>query len=172
MSSRRDFLALALWTPLASSAAAVPKFAAYPFSLGVASGYPMSDSVVLWTRLAPSLAGGGMDPEPRLGRLPGGARAAGEIDRRAPPREPGDPRRRRALRGPRRRACASGRIGLREGRGGIRLHLDHLAGKRDPERNGHPPPQSPHPPCRQPHARLPRDRDRRRRGAGAGARRG
>jgi alkaline phosphatase D len=64
MTSRRDFLALALWTPLASCAAAVPKFAAYPFSLGVASGYPHSDSVLIWTRLAPSLAGGGMEPEP------------------------------------------------------------------------------------------------------------
>jgi len=33
----------------------------YPFSLGVASGDPTSDGVVLWTRLAPEpLAGGGM----------------------------------------------------------------------------------------------------------------
>ena len=30
-----------------------PRFAAYPFSLGVASGYPAPGSVVLWTRLAP-----------------------------------------------------------------------------------------------------------------------
>ena len=28
-------------------------FAAYPFTLGVASGYPQADAVVLWTRLAP-----------------------------------------------------------------------------------------------------------------------
>jgi alkaline phosphatase D len=37
----------------------------YPFALGVASGDPLSDSVVLWTRLAPDpLNGGGMAPEP------------------------------------------------------------------------------------------------------------
>jgi alkaline phosphatase D len=64
MTSRRDFLALALWTPLAGYAAAVPKFVAYPFSLGVASGYPRTDGVLIWTRLAPNLVGGGMDPEP------------------------------------------------------------------------------------------------------------
>jgi alkaline phosphatase D len=35
--------------------------AAYPFTLGVASGDPLSDGVVLWTRLAPDpLRGGGM----------------------------------------------------------------------------------------------------------------
>jgi alkaline phosphatase D len=40
---------------------AQPKFSAYPFSLGVASGEPLPDSVVLWTRLAPDpLNGGGM----------------------------------------------------------------------------------------------------------------
>lgn len=33
---------------------AQPRFAAYPFSLGVASGDPWPDSVVLWTRLAPN----------------------------------------------------------------------------------------------------------------------
>jgi alkaline phosphatase D len=32
----------------------VPRFAADPFTLGVASGYPEADSVVLWTRLAPA----------------------------------------------------------------------------------------------------------------------
>jgi alkaline phosphatase D len=37
----------------------------YPFALGVASGDPLPDSVVLWTRLAPDpLNGGGMLPEP------------------------------------------------------------------------------------------------------------
>jgi alkaline phosphatase D len=43
-----------------------PKFAADPFSLGVASGDPDSTSVVLWTRLAPKpLDGdGGMRPVP------------------------------------------------------------------------------------------------------------
>ncbi|MGH9767893.1 MAG: PhoD-like phosphatase N-terminal domain-containing protein, partial [Blastocatellia bacterium] len=30
-----------------------PKFTTDPFSLGVASGDPLPDSVVLWTRLAP-----------------------------------------------------------------------------------------------------------------------
>lgn len=40
---------------------AAPKFSSYPFTLGVASGDPLSDSVVLWTRLAPDpLNGGGM----------------------------------------------------------------------------------------------------------------
>ena len=38
-----------------------PMFDAYPFSMGVASGDPLPDGVVLWTRLAPKpLAGGGM----------------------------------------------------------------------------------------------------------------
>lgn len=42
---------------------AAPKFLADPFSLGVASGDPAPDGVVLWTRLAPEpLAGGGMPP--------------------------------------------------------------------------------------------------------------
>ncbi len=41
-----------------------PTFSAYPFSLGVASGDPLPDSVVLWTRLAPDpLNGGGMPPK-------------------------------------------------------------------------------------------------------------
>jgi alkaline phosphatase D len=40
---------------------AQPRFSRDPFSLGVASGYPRPDSVVLWTRLAPEpLHGGGM----------------------------------------------------------------------------------------------------------------
>ena len=40
---------------------AQPSFSAYPFSLGIASGDPLPDSVVLWTRLAPEpLNGGGM----------------------------------------------------------------------------------------------------------------
>ncbi|GAB5558782.1 MAG: alkaline phosphatase PhoD [Synoicihabitans sp.] len=39
-----------------------PKFSAYPFTLGVASGDPLADGVVLWTRLAPQPLepGGGM----------------------------------------------------------------------------------------------------------------
>ena len=41
-----------------------PRFAAYPFALGVASGDPVTDGFVLWTRLAPDpLNGGGMPPE-------------------------------------------------------------------------------------------------------------
>ena len=44
-----------------SAQTATPKFAADPFSLGVASGDPLPDGVVLWTRLAPDpLNGGGM----------------------------------------------------------------------------------------------------------------
>lgn len=40
---------------------AQPKFSDYPFSLGIASGDPLPDGVVLWTRLAPDpLNGGGM----------------------------------------------------------------------------------------------------------------
>jgi len=38
-----------------------PTFASYPFTLGVASGDPRPDGVVLWTRLAPDpIRGGGM----------------------------------------------------------------------------------------------------------------
>ena len=38
-----------------------PRFTAYPFSLGVASGSPLPTGVVLWTRLAPEpLDGGGL----------------------------------------------------------------------------------------------------------------
>lgn len=41
-----------------------PRFAANPFTLGVASGDPGPDGVVLWSRLAPDpLNGGGMTPE-------------------------------------------------------------------------------------------------------------
>jgi alkaline phosphatase D len=37
----------------------------YPFTLGIASGDPLPDSVVLWTRLAPDpLNGGGMSNNP------------------------------------------------------------------------------------------------------------
>ncbi|MBW4564900.1 MAG: alkaline phosphatase D family protein [Mojavia pulchra JT2-VF2] len=42
---------------------AQPRFSNYLFSLGVASGEPLPDNVVLWTRLAPDpLNGGGMPP--------------------------------------------------------------------------------------------------------------
>jgi alkaline phosphatase D len=67
--SRRELLKLASalgLSALAQPAAAFqsvsrPVFRDYPFTLGVASGEPRSDGVVLWTRLAPEpLAGGGM----------------------------------------------------------------------------------------------------------------
>jgi alkaline phosphatase D len=71
---RRSFLAgsasfaLAAWLAprLGGAAARAPVFPAYPFSLGVASGDPTPDGVVLWTRLAPRPLepGGGMSPEP------------------------------------------------------------------------------------------------------------
>ena len=69
MLTRRDFLAggvvLLSSSPLFARALRfAPSFPVNPFSLGVASGDPSSDGVVLWTRLAPDpLNGGGMDPE-------------------------------------------------------------------------------------------------------------
>src|SRR5688572_29516518 len=41
-------------------------FDSYPFTLGVASGYPVPDGFALWTRLAPRPLepGGGLAPEP------------------------------------------------------------------------------------------------------------
>ena len=42
-----------------------PTFATNPFTLGVASGDPLPEGVVLWTRLAPDpLNGGAMPPNP------------------------------------------------------------------------------------------------------------
>jgi len=68
--SRRTFLGGALATTLAATTiptrllgpvAATRSTTAYPFTLGVASGDPVADGVILWTRLAPDpLAGGGM----------------------------------------------------------------------------------------------------------------
>lgn len=57
--SRRDALralsaGLILATPARLLRASEPRFAANPFSLGVASGYPTSDGIVLWTRLLPA----------------------------------------------------------------------------------------------------------------------
>lgn len=68
--SRRAFLIAA--ASLAGSACAPVRIAAMPmafdndpFTLGVASGQPLPDGVVLWTRLAPApLADGGMPPTP------------------------------------------------------------------------------------------------------------
>ena len=43
----------------------VPDLAGDPFTLGVASGDPLADRVILWTRLAPApIDGGGMPSEP------------------------------------------------------------------------------------------------------------
>ncbi len=70
---RRDFLivtgslsAAAVWSSRAIGAVvSEPKFSSYPFTLGVASGDPTADGVVLWTRLAPKpLEGGGLADEP------------------------------------------------------------------------------------------------------------
>ena len=52
---------LALTSQWPHKVVAQPRFSKYPFSLGVASGDPLPDGVVLWTRLAPEpLNGGGM----------------------------------------------------------------------------------------------------------------
>src|SRR5262249_38797331 len=67
--SRRAFLArasalgmAAFLRPIAARAAEA-KLPGYPFALGVASGSPRADSVVLWTRLAVNNTnGGGLDP--------------------------------------------------------------------------------------------------------------
>jgi alkaline phosphatase D len=54
----------------ATAARAASRFAAGPFTLGVSSGDPTPDGVVLWTRLAPDplVEGGGMRPVPELVR--------------------------------------------------------------------------------------------------------
>jgi len=64
--SSLSFAAAALLSNTRLRAAARPSFSADPFSLGVASGDPTPDGVVLWTRLAPRPLepGGGMRPEP------------------------------------------------------------------------------------------------------------
>jgi alkaline phosphatase D len=71
--SRRELLKIA-WSLGAAAVAqpiaagrvlAAPNFSAYPFSMGVASGEPLPDGVVLWTRLAPEpVNGGGMPMVP------------------------------------------------------------------------------------------------------------
>ena len=47
---------------------ASPRFASTPFTLGVASGDPSADGMVLWTRLAtePLVFGGGMPARPMV----------------------------------------------------------------------------------------------------------
>ena len=49
--------------PFAREAWVQPRFSDYPFSLGVASGDPLPDGVVLWTRLAPDPLNGGEMPD-------------------------------------------------------------------------------------------------------------
>ncbi|WP_309123978.1 alkaline phosphatase D family protein [Arthrobacter sp.] len=74
--SRRQFLQLSGFSALAAAFGsavanpspvwAAPRFSANPFTLGVASGEPLPDGVVLWTRLAPDplrLDGTGGMPE-------------------------------------------------------------------------------------------------------------
>lgn len=73
--SRRNFIAgsasfaaaaLLSTSRLKGATSAAPKLSAYPFTLGVASGDPSPDSVVIWTRLAPKPLepGGGMPAAP------------------------------------------------------------------------------------------------------------
>jgi len=71
--NRRSFIfataslaAAAMWSTRAFGAVKkFPTFTDNPFKLGVASGDPTPDGVVLWTRLAPDpVNGGGMAPEP------------------------------------------------------------------------------------------------------------
>lgn len=71
--SRRSFVqtitslaAAAVWASRSSGATlSRPRFWDYPFKLGVASGDPTPDGVVLWTRLAPRpLEGGGLPDSP------------------------------------------------------------------------------------------------------------
>jgi alkaline phosphatase D len=57
---RREFLKALVAAGVSAAAGACaqvnpkPRFAADPFSLGVASGYPLPEGLVLWTRLAPA----------------------------------------------------------------------------------------------------------------------
>jgi PhoD-like phosphatase, N-terminal domain len=52
ISNKAGELILGLF-PLLERPIGAPRFSDYPFSLGVASGDPLPDGVVLWTRLAP-----------------------------------------------------------------------------------------------------------------------
>ena len=70
MTDRREFIAalgaLGLLATAANARAQFhPQFSAYPFSLGVASGYPSPEGFVIWTRLAPAPdePRGGLPPE-------------------------------------------------------------------------------------------------------------
>jgi alkaline phosphatase D len=55
-SARRRFLRTLGALAISTQVHAQPRFASYPFTLGVASGYPTADGVVLWTRLMGALA--------------------------------------------------------------------------------------------------------------------
>ena len=71
MHDRRRFLkalgalGFAAGAPARAQLNAKPRFAAFPFTLGVASGYPGNTFLTLWTRLAPvpEAPGGGMPPD-------------------------------------------------------------------------------------------------------------
>lgn len=52
--------------PFTEKTWAQPYFSDYPFSLGVASGDPLPDGVVLWSRLAPDPLNGGGMPDRRI----------------------------------------------------------------------------------------------------------
>src|SRR5436189_4211527 len=62
LNSTASFCLTALWSMQALGAVKkLPRLSDYPFQLGVASGDPLPDGIVLWTRLAPKpLEGGGM----------------------------------------------------------------------------------------------------------------
>ena len=67
MTKRRNFLRGLLLggaSLMSARPRAAPDFPDYPFTLGVASGYPSPDGIALWTRLAPDplAPGGGLDP--------------------------------------------------------------------------------------------------------------
>lgn len=72
MFDRREFLrrlsalGMAGALPARAQSERAARFDSYPFTLGVASGYPTPDGFVLWTRLAPRPLepGGGLAPEP------------------------------------------------------------------------------------------------------------
>src|SRR5262245_57291032 len=63
--NRRQALAALAGVAFGLPAGIRSPFAEDPFTLGVASGDPLPDGIVLWTRLATSpLEGGGMGPGP------------------------------------------------------------------------------------------------------------
>jgi alkaline phosphatase D len=60
---RLELVPFEWWVPSSEPSVVRPRFSRYPFQLGVASGSPSANGVVLWTRLAPEpLNGGGLDP--------------------------------------------------------------------------------------------------------------